>query len=102
MGKDQHDPCVQLRQGLGHKLLAGLREDGANEPQVEGIGGQGEDIWIGLCSFLERQARTVFTTRPFIIVGAHAVNTALYMINIEASINITKRKWRRKEEVKGG
>ena len=40
IGEDEHDPRVELRQGLGNEVLAGLGEDGADEPQVEGVGGE--------------------------------------------------------------
>ena len=40
IGEDEHDPRVELRQRLGNEVLAGLGEDGADEPQVEGVGGQ--------------------------------------------------------------
>ena len=40
VGEDEHDPRVELRQRLGNEVLAGLGEDGADEPQVEGVGGQ--------------------------------------------------------------
>ena len=52
-------------------------------------------------SFTKWYARTMFGTRPLKIIVGHAVKTGPVMINIEASINITKRKWRRKEEVGG-
>ena len=40
IGEDEHDPRVELRQRLGNEVLAGLGEDGADEPQVEGVRGE--------------------------------------------------------------
>ena len=40
IGEDEHHPCVELRQRLRNEVLAGLGEDGADEPQVEGVRGK--------------------------------------------------------------
>ena len=40
IGEDEHDPRVELRQRLRDEVLARLGEDGADEPQVERIGGE--------------------------------------------------------------
>ena len=38
------DPGVELGEGGGHVALPRLVEDGADEPEVEGVGGEGEDV----------------------------------------------------------
>ncbi len=53
ISKDQHNPSIQLSQGFGYKILSSLGENGANEPQIEWICGQREDVWIWSRSLLK-------------------------------------------------
>ena len=50
--EDQHDPGVELGQGGRHVALPRLVEDGADEPEIERVAGQGENISVRLCSVL--------------------------------------------------
>ena len=50
--EDQHDPGVELGEGGGHVALPRLVEDGADEPEIERVAGQGENISVRLCSVL--------------------------------------------------
>ena len=58
VAEDEHDPGVQLGQGGGHVALARLVEDGADEPEIERVAGQGEDIAVRLGSVLKSSAGT--------------------------------------------
>ena len=50
--EDEHDPGVELGEGGGHVALARLVEDGADEPEIERVAGQGEDVSVRLGSVL--------------------------------------------------
>ena len=52
VAEDEHDPGVELGEGGGHVALPRLVEDGADEPEIEGIAGQGEDVPVRLGSVL--------------------------------------------------
>ena len=56
--EDQHDPGVELGQGGRHVALPRLVEDGADEPEIEGVAGQGEDVSVRLGSVLQSPAGT--------------------------------------------
>ena len=44
VAEHQHDPGVQLGQCPGHVTLARLVENCADEPEIKGVAGQGEDV----------------------------------------------------------
>ena len=44
VAEHEHDPGVELGQGPGHVALARLVEYRADEPEIEGVAGQGEDV----------------------------------------------------------
>ena len=44
VAEHQHDPGVELGQGPGHVALPRLVEYRADEPEIEGVAGQGEDV----------------------------------------------------------
>ena len=50
--EDQHDPGVELGEGGGDVALTRLVEDGADEPEIERVAGQGEDVPVRLGSVL--------------------------------------------------
>ena len=50
--EDQHYPGVELGEGGGDVALARLVEDGADEPEIERVAGQGEDVPVRLGSVL--------------------------------------------------
>ena len=50
--EDQHNPGVELGEGGGDVALPRLVEDGADEPEIEGVAGQGEDVSVRLGSVL--------------------------------------------------
>ena len=52
VAEDEHDPGVELGEGGGHVALPRLVEDGADEPEIERVAGQGENISVRLCSVL--------------------------------------------------
>ena len=52
IAEDEHDPGVELGEGGGHVALPRLVEDGADEPEVERVAGQGEDVAVRLGSVL--------------------------------------------------
>ena len=52
VAEDEHHPGVELGEGGGHVALPHLVEDGADEPEVEGVAGQGEDVAVRLGSVL--------------------------------------------------
>lgn len=67
VSKDKHHPGVELRQCLGDEVLAGLGEDGADQPQVEGVGGQREDVRIRPGPLLQWLAGALVVTGPLFI-----------------------------------
>ena len=52
VAENEHDPGVELGQRGRHVALARLVEDGADEPEVERVAGQGEDVPVRLGSVL--------------------------------------------------
>ena len=44
VAEHEHDPGVELGEGGGDVSLPGLVEDGAYEPQVEGVAGEREYV----------------------------------------------------------
>ena len=52
VAEDEHDPGVQLGQGGGHVALACLVENGADQPEIERVAGQGENVPVRLGSVL--------------------------------------------------
>ena len=58
IAEDEHDPGVELGEGGGHIALPRLVEDGADEPEIEGVAGQGEDVSVRLGSVLQSSAGT--------------------------------------------
>ena len=58
VAEDEHDPGVELGEGGGHVALPRLVEDGADEPEVEGVAGQGEDVSVSSGSVLQSSAGT--------------------------------------------
>ena len=52
VAEHEHDPGVELGEGGGHIALPRLVEDGADEPEVERVAGQGEDVPVRLGSVL--------------------------------------------------
>ena len=44
VAEHKHDPGVQLSQGPGHVTLASLVENCADQPEIKGVTGQGEDV----------------------------------------------------------
>ena len=52
VAEDEHHPGVELGEGGGHIALPRLVEDGADEPEIERVAGQGENISVRLCSVL--------------------------------------------------
>ena len=52
VAEDEHDPGVQLGEGGGHVALACLVENGADQPEIERVAGQGEDVPVRLGSVL--------------------------------------------------
>ena len=44
VAEHQHDPGVQLGQCPGHVALASLVENCADQPEIKGVAGQGEDV----------------------------------------------------------
>ena len=58
VAEDQHDPGVELGEGGGDVALPRLVEDGADEPEVEGVAGQGEDVSVSSGSVLQSSAGT--------------------------------------------
>ena len=58
VAEDEHDPGVELGEGGGDVALPRLVEDGADEPEIEGVAGQGEDVAVRLGSVLQSSAGT--------------------------------------------
>ena len=56
VAEDEHDPGVELGEGGGDVALPRLVEDGADEPEIEGVAGQGEDVSVRLGSVLQSPA----------------------------------------------
>ena len=52
VAEDEHDPGVELGEGGGDVALPRLVEDGADEPEIERVAGQGEDVAVRLGSVL--------------------------------------------------
>ena len=44
VAEHEHDPGVQLSQGPRHVTLTSLVENCADQPEIEGVTGQGEDV----------------------------------------------------------
>ena len=68
IAEDQHDPGVELREGGGDVALPRLVEDGANQPEVERVACQGEDVSISSRSVLKRSARTNLRTLQLLVI----------------------------------
>ena len=58
VAEDEHHPGVELGEGGGDVALPRLVEDGADEPEIEGVAGQGEDVSVRLGSVLKSSAGT--------------------------------------------
>ena len=58
VAEDEHDPGVELGESGGDVALPRLVEDGADEPEIEGVAGQGEDVSVRLGSVLQSSAGT--------------------------------------------
>ena len=90
VGKDEHDPCVELRQRLGDELLAGLGEDGADQPQVERVCGQGEDVGVGAGALLERLTLARLAAGPLVLRGrGHGLHHGA-RVNILAGLHVAE------------
>ena len=67
VAEDEHDPGVELGEGGGHVALPRLVEDGADEPEIEGVARQGEDVSVSPGSVLQSSAGAQLRTFQFLV-----------------------------------
>ena len=90
IGKYQHNPSVKLSQGFWDKIFAGLGEDGANQPQVERVRGQGEDVGVRPGPLLQGLARAVGVAWPLLIKLIARVR----LVNMQSSLHVAVKRVR--------
>ena len=66
--KYEHNPGVELSQRLGDEVLAGLGKDGADQPEIEGVCRQAEDVGIRTGPVLEHLARARVLAGTLVVI----------------------------------
>ena len=79
VAEDEHDPGVELGEGGGHVALPRLVEDGADEPEIEGVARQGEDVSVSPGSVLQSSAGAQLRTFQFLVFrGDFVLHETMY------------------------
>ena len=84
--EDQHDPGVELGQRLRDELLSCLGEDGADQPEIERVGRQTEDVGVCPGPVLEHLAGAGVLARPLVVVGIPVG----VLFNVNAGIDVAE------------